>query len=87
MPGNLEVVDPRERLFPASWKDAAIAISFDTALGGVICPGCGSRFGTRAELRRLHADHIVPYSLGGSTTWANLQILCADCNFSKICRA
>lgn len=31
----------------------------------------------------LHFDHIHPWSKGGETTLSNLQILCANCNWSK----
>ena len=33
--------------------------------------------------RCAHADHIRPYSKGGTTTLDNGQILCASCNLSK----
>ena len=30
-----------------------------------------------------HADHIVPWSLGGATDVINGQALCPDCNLKK----
>ncbi|MBS0640323.1 MAG: HNH endonuclease, partial [Proteobacteria bacterium] len=36
--------------------------------------------GTRAM---LCFDHIVPFSLGGSNTVRNIQLLCEDCNLLK----
>lgn len=40
------------------------------------CVECGSGFD-------LQYDHVIPHSLGGASTVANLQILCAGCNRSK----
>jgi hypothetical protein len=32
---------------------------------------------------KLHIDHILPASLGGSSKFKNLQFLCMDCNLHK----
>lgn len=82
-PDYLEPVAPTQRTYPASWRDAAIRALFDDAIAAVRCPRCSRIFRTRAELRTLHCDHIEPFSAGGPTTWANLQLLCALCNLQK----
>ena len=83
LPAFLEVVDPSARTFPASWRDAAIRELYDAQNGGFRCPGCSASFRRPAELRRLHGDHIIPFSRGGLTVWSNLQLLCANCNLRK----
>lgn len=40
------------------------------------CVECGSAF-------EVQYDHVIPLALGGASTAANLQILCADCNRRK----
>ena len=40
------------------------------------CVDCGSDF-------ELQYDHVIPFSVGGATTVANLQLLCAGCNRDK----
>jgi 5-methylcytosine-specific restriction endonuclease McrA len=82
-PSCVGPLDARARTYPASWRDAAVRELFDERAGGVTCPGCGVVFCGRARLRSLHCDHIVPYSLGGLTTWENLQLLCGPCNLEK----
>lgn len=61
-PANLEVVDPRARIFPPSWRDAAIRALYEPQRGGVVCPGCNQLFRPRRGLSLLHADHIVAWS-------------------------
>jgi 5-methylcytosine-specific restriction endonuclease McrA len=43
---------------------------------GGICKCCGSSI-------NLEYDHIVPFSCGGSSSVANIQLLCKKCNRSK----
>lgn len=43
---------------------------------GCQCLACGCH-------EKLTIDHIIPISLGGATTWENLQILCWSCNSIK----
>ena len=40
------------------------------------CIDCGSDFD-------LQFDHVIPFSMGGASTAANLQLLCAPCNRIK----
>jgi hypothetical protein len=40
------------------------------------CVDCGSR-------ERLHFDHIVPVSKGGSNTTRNIELRCESCNLKK----
>lgn len=44
------------------------------------CCECGAR---KDDGARLHVDHIIPVSKGGSDELDNLQTLCSDCNLNK----
>lgn len=44
-----------------------------------ICPICGKYF----EIEDMDADHINPWSKGGTTTADNCQMLCKNCNRHK----
>ena len=75
--GATPVIDPREprveqnRLIPTEVKLAV----WKRDQGK--CVTCGSR-------DNLHFDHIIPYSLGGSSLVAeNIQLLCARHNLAK----
>lgn len=54
---------------PAEWKHLC-------DFYGNICLCCG-------EKKPLTVDHVIPLSLGGSNTIANLQCLCLECNLKK----
>lgn len=82
-PARIAWVDPNDRYFPASWRDAAIRALFDRRVGGVFCVVCRRSFNGRQQLRLMEADHIKPWCEGGLTTWSNLQILCRRCNREK----
>lgn len=43
------------------------------------CKFCNEHF----PLSLMHADHIVPWSLGGKTELSNCQVLCQRCNAQK----
>jgi 5-methylcytosine-specific restriction endonuclease McrA len=62
--------EPRRELIPVEVRRAV----FDR--DGGRCRNCGSNFD-------IQYDHVLPFSMGGSSTVENLQILCADCNREK----
>jgi len=61
------------RAFTESQKRAA----YEKQKG--ICPKCKKHF----EIEEMEGDHIRPWSEGGQTLPANLQMLCKDCNRRK----
>lgn len=58
------------RMIPQSVKDAVWRRDEGK------CVFCGSQ-------ENLEFDHIIPFSLGGSNTYRNIQLLCQNCNRSK----
>lgn len=46
------------------------------------CVFCGKNPATDAGTK-LHIDHIVPFSKGGTNSFENLQTLCEQCNIGK----
>jgi Homing endonuclease associated repeat/HNH endonuclease len=59
-----------------SWRLRARVLMRD----GAMCQLCGASPQSGAK---LHVDHVVPWSKGGSTTLENLRILCVQCNIGK----
>jgi len=43
------------------------------------CQYCGKKFGTS----NLSLDHVIPRSLGGTSTWDNIVCACLKCNVRK----
>lgn len=43
------------------------------------CESCGAR----EKPTYMEVDHVTPYSIGGTTTFDNLQLLCRKCNLKK----
>lgn len=43
------------------------------------CEKCGKKY----EPQLMEVDHITPYSIGGTSTLDNLQLLCRICNSKK----
>jgi len=60
-----------------AFTDAQKLAAFTRQKG--VCPLCGKTF----VLEEMHADHIRPWSKGGTTTADNCQMLCHACNFGK----
>ena len=44
-----------------------------------MCQYCGKKFSTQ----ELSLDHVMPRSMGGTTTWDNLVCACVYCNAKK----
>jgi hypothetical protein len=57
-------------------------VRFDVLKRDRKCVLCGAAPEINSEVR-LHVDHIVPRSKGGSNEMSNLQVLCSECNLGK----
>jgi 5-methylcytosine-specific restriction endonuclease McrA len=47
---------------------------------GTACPECGRPL---LPTERLHLDHVIPSSRGGTNHYSNLQVTHAGCNIRK----
>jgi len=61
------------RNFSKAQREALIA------LANYQCEKCGIPI----TINNFHADHVIPYSLGGQTVIYNGQALCSKCNLNK----
>jgi excisionase family DNA binding protein len=43
----------------------------------------GGRCRQCSSVKDLHFDHVIPWSKGGASTVANIQLLCGSCNRAK----
>lgn len=59
------------------FKSTDIRVKFESQ--DCKCNYCG----TALDFSNIEADHIKPYSKGGKSNFANLQILCTSCNREK----
>jgi len=72
------VLDHDERhLNIRAFKESEKRAAYENQNG--ICAKCGKHF----EYEEMKGDHITPWSQGGKTELANLQMLCRYCNRRK----
>lgn len=50
---------------------------------GYTCLNCGARSGPDGDEVELHADHIIPKSVGGGDSYQNLRTLCRHCHEAR----
>jgi 5-methylcytosine-specific restriction endonuclease McrA len=75
---------PPKRVKPRSWvKRTRILRSLLYERQGGKCLWCLRE----TELHKMHLDHIMPRSLGGTDLPINMQLLCAPCNMAKGAKA
>jgi hypothetical protein len=64
-------------------RDPSLRLRFRVLLrDNFRCRQCGRSPATHLGVS-LHVDHVRAWEQGGSTTFENLQTLCADCNLGK----
>ena len=72
-------VDREARVRPVMPRELRLAVF---KRDGFMCCDCGYQ-AHDSRGRRLHVDHIIPVSLGGTNDIDNLQTLCDLCNIRK----
>ena len=68
----------KKQRHPISLRDRTTVLKRDDYR----CAKCGASSKMDKSIR-LHVDHIIPVSKGGSNTLQNLQTLCSECNLGK----
>ena len=79
---NDEIAKRHPRTFFGADRELALE---EFERGGRICPGVASIAPSHkvGSEDRLVFDHILPYSKGGASTYANLNVMCQECNAKK----
>lgn len=80
-PAWVEQERKRVRARQARGRWTKVQVAMQLARQNLRCAKCNCHL-LEPEIK-YHCDHILPLSLGGDTTPANLQILCPTCNLSK----
>lgn len=72
--------------FAANHCDAIPARSISQSVKDAVWRRDGGKCAKCGSSHKLEFDHIIPFSLGGSNTYRNIQLLCESCNRSKHAR-
>lgn len=77
---NILCINKKQKMKNSTRKSISKSIRHEVfKRDGFKCVECGAT----KEDTRLHIDHILPVSQGGSDEMDNLQTLCESCNLSK----